>query len=62
MTRFDLATVGTTPTDSGIQRRNRSLKTSVRAAAGTQPKSTARGVTVGGPSRALPAYASVTEV
>ena len=57
-----LVTVGTTPTDSGIQRRNRSLKTSDRAAAGMQPKSSARGVVGGGPSRALSACAAVTEV
>lgn len=62
MTWLDLATVCTTPTDSGIQRRNRSSKTSDRAAAGMQPKSSARGVAGGGPSRALPARFTVTEV
>ena len=59
---LDLDTVSTTPTDSGIQRRNRSLKTSDRAAAGMQPKSPARGVVDGGPSRALSMRAAVTEV
>jgi hypothetical protein len=43
----EIGTVFTTPTDSGIQRRNRSLTTSDRAAAGMQPKSAACGV-VGG--------------
>jgi hypothetical protein len=59
---FDLGTVCTTPTDSGIQRRNRSLLTSDTAAAGLQPKSSARDVVGGGPSRALPMRATVTEV
>jgi len=62
MRLLDLVTVGTTPTDSGIQRRNRSLTTSDRAAAGMQPKSPARGVVGGGPSRALSMCAAVTEV
>ena len=62
MTWLHPATVCTTPTDSGIQRRNRSLKTSDRAAAGMQPKSPARGVVDGGPSRALSMRAAVTEV
>jgi hypothetical protein len=62
MTWLDLATVGTTPTDSGIQRRNRSLITFVRAAAGMQPKSSARDVAGEGPSRALPACVTTTEV
>jgi hypothetical protein len=62
MTWLDLATVDTTSTDSGIQHRNRSFKTSHRAAAGMQPKSSARGVAGGSPSRALPKYASATEV
>ena len=57
-----LDTVSTTPTDSGIQRRNRSLTTSDRAAAGMQPKSPACGVVGGGPSRALSTCAAVTEV
>jgi hypothetical protein len=55
-------TVCTTPTEPGIQRRNRSFMTSDRAAAGMQPKSSARGVVGGGPSRALPACVTVTEV
>jgi len=59
---LDLVTVGTTPTDSGIQRRNRSSKTSDTAAAGMQPKSSARGVAGRSPSRALPACVAVTEV
>ena len=59
---LDLDTVSTTPTDSGIQRRNRSFMTSDRAAAGMQPKSSARVVVGGGPSRALPACVAVTEV
>jgi hypothetical protein len=62
MTWLDLATVGTTPTDSGIQRRNRSFITFDRAAAGMQPKSSARGVVGGGPSRALSTCATATEV
>jgi hypothetical protein len=62
MTWLDLATVGTTPTDSGIQRRNRSSKTSDRAAAGSQPKSSARDAVGGGSSRALPTSFTVTEV
>ena len=59
---FEIGTVCTTPTDSGIQRRNRSSKTSDRAAAGMQPKSPARGVVGGCPSRALAMRAAVTEV
>jgi hypothetical protein len=63
MTWLDLATVDTTtPTDPRIQRFNRSLKTSDRAAAGTQPKSSARGALGMGPSRALSAHALATEV
>jgi hypothetical protein len=62
MTRPDLATVWTTSTEPGIQRRNRSSKTSDRAAAGMQPKSSACGVVGGGPSRALPMRVTVTEV
>ncbi|GAA2635823.1 hypothetical protein Adu01nite_67020 [Paractinoplanes durhamensis] len=63
MTWLDLATVKTTPTDPGIQRRIRSFITFDRAAAGMQPKSSARGVVVGGgPSRALPMCAPATEV
>ncbi|ROP31136.1 hypothetical protein EDD30_4027 [Couchioplanes caeruleus] len=45
--------VETTPTDTGIQRRDRSFSTSVRAAAGMQPKMSARGTADGSPSRAL---------
>ena len=59
---LDLATVGTTPTGSRIQRTSRPLKTSDRAAAGSQPKSSARGVLGRGPSRALAACALATEV
>ena len=62
MTWLHPATVCTTPTDSGIQRRNLSLQTSDRAAAGMQPKSSARGVVGGGPSRALSSCVTVTEV
>jgi hypothetical protein len=62
MTWLDLATVRTTPTDSGIQRRNRSFNTFDRAAAGMQPKSSARGGVGGGPSRALPRCVTATEV
>jgi hypothetical protein len=57
-----LATVGATPTDSGIQRRNRSSLTSETEAAVTQPQLSARGVVGGGPSRASSARASATEV
>jgi hypothetical protein len=59
---LDLVTVGTTPTDSGIQRRKRSSLTSHSAAAGMQPHSSARGVDDACSSRALIAYASATEV
>ena len=59
---LEIGTVCTTPTDSGIQRRNRSFMTSDRAAAGMQPKSSASDVVGGGPSRALSACATVTEV
>jgi hypothetical protein len=62
MTWLDLATVDPTSTDSRIQRRNRSSMTSDWAAAGTQPKSSARDVVGGGLSRALPARATATEV
>ena len=62
MTWLDLGTVCTTPTEPGIQRRNRSLMTSDTAAAGLQPKSSASDVVGGGPSRALPVRATVTEV
>jgi hypothetical protein len=62
MTWLDLGTVCTTPTEPGIQRRNRSLMTSDTAAAGLQPKSSASDVAGGGPSRALPVRATVTEV
>ena len=47
-----LANVDTTPTDTGIQRRNRSFMTSDRAAAGMQPETSARGAASGSPSRA----------
>ena len=47
-----LANVDTTPTDTGIQRRFRSFLTSDRAAAGMQPKTSARGAVCAGPSRA----------
>ena len=57
-----LANVDATQTDTGIQRRNRSLMTSDTAAAGLQPKSSASDVAGGGPSRALPVRATVTEV
>lgn len=59
---LDPATFGTTPTDSRIQRRNRSALTSDRAAAGMQPKSSARGVVGRSPSRALSVCAAATEV
>ena len=59
---LDLATVETTPTGSRIQRNSRSLLTSDRAAAGLQPKSSARGVVGKGPSRALSTCALATEV
>lgn len=62
MTWLYLATVETTPTDSRIQRHSRSLMTSDRAAAGSQPKSSARGAIGMGPSRALSARALATEV
>jgi hypothetical protein len=63
MTWLDLATVAkTTPTDPRIQRLNRSLMTSDRAAAGMQPKSSARGAVGMGPSRALSACVLATEV
>jgi hypothetical protein len=47
-----LANVDTTLTDTGIQRRFRSFLTSDRAAAGMQPKTSARGAACAGPSRA----------
>ena len=59
---LDLATVVTTPTEPGIQRRKRSLKTSDRAAAGMQPKTSAGAESGEGLSRALPAHANATEV
>jgi hypothetical protein len=62
MTWLYLATVETTPTDSRIQRRYRSTMTSDRAAAGSQPKSSARGVVGGSPSRAPSACVPATEV
>jgi hypothetical protein len=57
-----LATFGTTSTDSRIQRRNRSAMTSDRAAAGTQPKSSARGVVGETSPRVLAVRARATEV
>ena len=62
MTWLDLATVVMTPTESRSQRSKRSSQKSDLAAAGMQPKSSARGVVGGGLSRALPACASATEV
>jgi hypothetical protein len=62
MTWLNLVNVGTTATDSGIQRRNRSFTTFHRAAAGMQPKSSARDVLGGGPSRALSTGVTATEV
>ena len=62
MTWLCPATVKTTPTDSRSQRSNRSLQTSDRAAAAMQPKSSASGVVGRGPSRALSACATATEV
>jgi hypothetical protein len=62
MTWFDPANVNPTPTDSRSQRRIRSVKTSDRAAARMQPKSSARDAVGGGPSRALPACVTATEV
>lgn len=62
MTRIDLATVDTTPTGSRIQRHSRSFMTSVRAAAGMQPVSSAGGVAGEGPSRVRSACAIATEV
>jgi hypothetical protein len=47
-----LANVDATPTDTGIQRRIRSILTSDRAAAGMQPRSSARGAASVSPSRA----------
>jgi hypothetical protein len=57
-----LATFGTTLTDSRIQRRNRSPQTTDRAAAGTQPKSSARGVVSETSPRVLAVRARATEV
>lgn len=62
MTWLDLATVDSTSTETGIQRRNRSSLTSDWVAAGSQPKSSACGVVDGGPSRASFACAPATEV
>ena len=62
MTWVHPATVKATPTDSRSQRSNRSFQTSDRAAAAMQPKSSARGVVGRGPSRALSACATATEV
>lgn len=59
---LDLATVESTPTDSRIQRRNRSFLTTDTTAAGMQPRLSARGDVGGGPSRALPVCATATEV
>ncbi len=62
MTWIYLATVDTTPTGSRIQRHSRSFMTSVRAAAGMQPESSARVVAGEGPSRVIPALVTATEV
>ena len=62
MTRPRPTTVHTTPTDSRSQRRTRSFLTSDRAAAQPQPRMSASDVVGGGPSRALPARATATEV
>jgi hypothetical protein len=52
MTVPTVANVDTTPTDTGIQHRNRSFLTSDRAAAVVQPTMSARGAVQRGPSRA----------
>ena len=52
MTVPHLANVETFQTDSGIQRRSRSFLTSDRAAAGTQPRTSACGAASVSPSRA----------
>ena len=62
MTWLDLVTVKATPTDSRSQRSKRSFQTTEMAAAGMQPKSSARRATGGGLSKALPARATATEV
>ena len=62
MRSLHLATVDPTPTDSRSQRHSQSLHDIRQAAAGLQPKSSARGVVGGSPSRALTACALATEV
>jgi hypothetical protein len=62
MNRLCPTTVHTTLTDSRSQRRTRSFLTSDRVAARTQPRMSASDVVGGGPSRALPACATATEV
>ena len=52
MNHSPLANVDTIETGARIQRRNRSFLTSDRAAAGMQPKTSARGAVCAGPSRA----------
>jgi hypothetical protein len=59
---LDPATVIPTPTDSRSQRRIRSFKTSDRAAARMQPKSSAGDAVDGSPSRASSACVNATEV
>jgi hypothetical protein len=59
---LDLATFGTTPTDSRIQRHHRSALTTDRVAAGTQPKSSARDAVGETSPRALAVLARATEV
>ena len=55
MTVALLANVDPTQTDTGIQRRYRSLLTSDRAAAGLQPSTSARGDACEGRNLAFPA-------
>ena len=52
MTVPTLANVDTTPTDTGIQHRDRSFLTSDRAAAAMQPRTSDCGAASGSPSRA----------
>ena len=62
MTRPHPTNVLSTPTDSRSQRRTRSSLTSDRAAAQPQPRMSASDVVGGGPSRALSARTTATEV
>jgi hypothetical protein len=62
MKRLRPANVHTTPTDSRSQRRTRSFLTSDRVAARAQPRMSACDVAGGGPSRALSACVTATEV